>query len=77
MQRTFDTFHFTLPLGIPGINAGEYQGFPAGSREYDLAFNAYGHAVQEHLRYSVAGLVYIYWYDEPEADYPQVMHGFQ
>ncbi len=80
MQRTFDTFHFnSFRLGIPGINAGEYQGFPAGSREYDLAFNAYGHAVQEHLREKGwLDEAYIYWYDEPaEADYPQVMHGFQ
>ncbi len=80
MQRTFDTFHFnSFRLGIPGINAGEYQGFPAGSREYDLAFNAYGHAVQEHLRETgFLDEAYIYWYDEPaKVDYPLVMNGFR
>jgi hypothetical protein len=80
MQRTFDTFHFnSFRLGIPGINAGEYQGFPAGSSEYELAFNTYGNTVQEHLREK--GLLdeaYIYWYDEPaESDYPAVMQGFR
>jgi len=80
MQRTFDTFHFnSFRLGIPGITAGEYQGFPVGSREYELAFNAYGHAVQEHLRETgFLDEAYIYWYDEPaKADYPQVMNGFR
>ena len=80
MQRTFDTFHFnSFRLGIPGIAAGEYQGFPEGSREYDLAFNAYGRTVQEHLREKGwLDEAYIYWYDEPtEEDYPVVMKGFR
>lgn len=80
MQRTFDTFHFnSFRLGIPGIAAGEYQGFPDGSREYELAFNAYGRTVQEHLREKGwLDEAYIYWYDEPaEEDYPVVTKGFR
>jgi hypothetical protein len=79
MQRVFDTYHFTsFRLGIPGLAAGEYQGFPDGSREYSLAFTGYCQAVQEHLREKGwLDEAYVYWTDEPaEKDYPWVMKGF-
>lgn len=79
MDRVFKTFHFnSFRFGVPGIAAESYQGFPEGSRGYDLAFNAWGAAVESHLRETGRlNDAYIYWVDEPtENDYPQVMKGF-
>lgn len=80
IKRMFDSYHFqTFRLGMPGIGGGDFQGFQDGTRERDLAFARYAHAVQEHLRETgLLDAAYVYWIDEPTTkDYPYVMAGFQ
>lgn len=79
IKRVFDTYHFqTFRLGIPGMGGGDMQGFKEGTRERDLAFANYCHAVQEHLReQGLLDAAYVYWTDEPTKDeYGHVMKWF-
>lgn len=79
MERVFSTHQFTsFRLGIPNVGGGQLQGFSEGTREHELAFNAYCRTMQEHLREKdLLKYAYVYWTDEPrKEDYPGVQRGF-
>ncbi|MFA6243048.1 MAG: glycoside hydrolase domain-containing protein [Candidatus Hydrogenedentales bacterium] len=79
MDRVFSTYAFnSFRLGLPNVGGGQLQGFEEGTREHELAFNAYCRTMQEHLREKGwLDYAYVYWTDEPrKEDYPNVRKGF-
>lgn len=87
MTRLLDTWHFnSFVLRTPGLGAGagwahydnipgSLLGYTVGTPEYQAAFQAWYHAVQEHLREKGwLDEAFIYWFDEPvPAQYDFVM----
>ncbi|MBN2308328.1 MAG: DUF4091 domain-containing protein [Candidatus Hydrogenedentes bacterium] len=86
IQHGVDHHHFsTYRLrNLPGLDDNpsqpqSIQGFEEGTREYDLAFNAYCKALEEHFREKGwLDIMILYWFDEPmESEYEFVLKGFQ
>jgi Glycoside hydrolase 123, catalytic domain/Glycoside hydrolase 123 N-terminal domain len=88
MTRAVDELHFnSFRLPIPGLGGGTFHsrtdpsllGYAEDTPEYQAAFSAYCHLMQEHLREKGwLDEAYVYWFDEPDPkDYAFVMNGFR